>query len=334
MQQAASNIPQAPRKYPVPDWRASRAWHAALICLAALGGCATPVTVQRAQNLSDAGIAYGNAASQLMDQTRDRYIDYNSDELLAEIDGLNPCTDDELLDEDSASEDCKETISSFDDSQKRVGATANLMTQLGVQAQAMSAYFGALQSLADEGSGAAVEASASRLSTQINGLNTALGGEAILTDAQKSAYSALAGYAADAYKAGVLKRVMARDAQTITLAIELQDRVVETNISVLKAIGAAEDEEDYLTQVRRPYLLGAPGDASNWKSQRKQLLLRQSVVSQLESLRVASQRLRGIWDDILHNRSTLAETQMLLDDIAKALDLISAARDANASSHH
>jgi hypothetical protein len=300
-----------------------------LLCL---GGCATPVTVQRAQDLSAAGIAYGNAASQLMDQTRDRYIDYNSDELLAEIDGINPCTGDELIDESSASPDCRDTISSFDDSQQRVGQTASLMTQLGVQAQAMSAYFGALQDLADDGAGAAVEASASRLATQLNGLNTALGGAAILTDAQKAAYSGLAGFAADAYKAGVLKRVLSRDAQTISLAIELQDRVIETNISVLKAIGAAEDEEDYLANVRHPYLLGEPGDASNWKARRKELLLRQNVVSQLESLRVASQRLRGIWDDILHNRSTLAETQLLLDDLAKALDLIAAARDANAQS--
>lgn len=305
-----------------------------LACAIALSGCAAPLTVQRSQNLAGAGIAYGNAASQLMDQTRDRYIDYNSAELLAEIDGLNPCSGDELTEEDSASEDCKESITAFDDSQQRVGETARLMTQLGVQAQAMSAYFGALQDLANEGAGAAVEASASRLATQLNGLNTALGGETILSDAQKVAYSGLAGYAADAYKAGVLKKILSRDAQTISLAIELQDRVIETNISVLKAIGAAEDEEDYLANVRRPYLLGEPGDASNWKARRKELLLRQNVVSQLESLRVASQRLRGIWDDILHNRSTLAETQLLLDDLAKALHLIAAARDANAQSHH
>lgn len=291
-------------------------------------GCASTRVVAQANDLADAGIAYGAAASQSLADARDQYLGWNARALLDELPVEGTCTQQDLDDEAGARAECLAAIKSFDDSASRnrrfVASTATIQAH----AQALGAYFEGLKKLASYDGSSGLDASLQSLSKQIDGLSQALGGKEVLNEKQKSANSALAKMLLNAAKGRRISRVLERDVEVIATAIDIQERSIALNIATLQAITAADELGQELVDVRRPYLMGRVVDANGWVAKRVATLQSVPVIARLSALQTASTRLRLVWEDIVLDRVGDENAKALFDDLALAFDNLAAVRAA------
>ncbi len=299
-----------------------------VMSLVALGGCASSVTVKQSTQLADAGIAYGQAAQDVLTLARDRYIDWESNSLIEEVRDRPACTAQEVAGEQTPSTDCAALIEDFtqqtDNDKKLVEQYAGLIDH----ADALGRYFQALKTLATYDAASGAESAADRLIDRINGLSDKLEGKAAITAAQKDAWGKLAGLVGNAIKAERLRARLRADAAPIGRAIDVQDGVLASNAAVLEGMDAAAREEAFLENVRKPYLTNSIGSASAWRQARYAALFPGPEITQLQALRSASESLRDVWRDILSGTGSVESAAAVFDDIARALKVIDQVRRA------
>jgi hypothetical protein len=304
---------------------------AALAALAlSLCACASTSTVKQSGQLADAGIAYGAAAENVIVLTRDRYLDWHSEAILAELSADDEmCTPEEIVDEQGRSAACAALVDDFDASTSKDQAFIEELSGLARQAGALGRYFQALKSLATYDANGEMATATAGLLTNIDALSDKLEAKAGISDQQKATWGKLAGLVGDSVKASHLRNRLREDAAIIGRAIDIQEGVLDANAATLAAIEAAQRTEAFERNVRISYLTGAAlSNAASWRTQRRLALLPGPAIEQLRVLRSASDSLRNVWEDILSGRGSPESARQLFDDIAKASKLLGEARKA------
>ena len=204
------------------------------------------------------------------------------------------------------------------------------MAVLQSHAEALSRYFAQLKALADYDSNAAASGAAGRLIDRINGLSAALEPDAGLSEAQKAAWSTMAGLVGDAIKAARLRARLEADADDIARAIDVQDGVLKASLATISALDRAQRELVFQRDVRAPYLRGDVSDAAQWQATLHSSLLPGPAVAPIETLQSASAGLHAVWEGILTGQGTPESAQAVFDDIAATLKAIDDIHRANA----
>ena len=307
----------------------ARSWLALLAALA-LTGCAASAVVSESANLADAGIAYSQAAQDILPLTRERYLEWQSDSLLEERLGLDPCTE-EQIDAEAPPGDCKDLITKFDTAQNTQKQLAQHFTDLANHARALQSYFQSLKTLTDYDSATSASNAAGRAIDRINGLSNSLEATANIEPAQREAWAGLAGLVGDTVKAARLKARLKADAAAIGRALDIQDGVLEACAGLLGGLDEAAREEEFQAAVRTPYVTDSISSTSGWKAARVASLTPTPEIEELNHLRSAGAQLRDVWDDILSGSGNPAAAQRVFEDLSRAIDVLNAVRRAEAN---
>jgi hypothetical protein len=295
-----------------------------------LCACASTRTVKQSEQLADAGVAYGAAAKDVIELTRDRYLDWHSEAILAELPGPEAsCKPKEIVGEQEPSAECADLMKDFEETTKKDQEFVDQLSGLSAHADTLGRYFQSLKSLATyDAKGNAATATEGLLSN-INALSDKLESDAKITDSQRTAWGKLAGLVGDSIKAAHLRERLRNDAATIGRAIDIQSGVLDANAALLTGMDQADREVQFTTNVRNPYLTGAALlNPDSWRTNRRLALLPGPEIQQLQTLRSASTSLKGVWEDILSGKGSPESARQVFDDIANALKLINDARKA------
>ena len=304
------------------------------ISVVLLGACSTTSTVKQSSVLADAGIAYGRAAEEVILVTKDRYLDWESDSMLASLEGSSGCNAKEIAGDSPLTEACEARIKDFDATQTRNEKWIRDLTLLSAQAAALGRYFQSLKALSSHDVGGPIAGATEQLISRINDVSEKLEPEAKLSDAEKASWAQLAGLASEGIKATYLKNRLQEDANAIGRAIDIQGAVLNANAAVLFNIDKGNRKEIELVKVRYPYLTGeALKNAEFWRTVRRTALAPGPEVEQVLKLRSASISLKQVWKDILSGTGDAASAQYVLQDIAGALELLDDVREAKRSAN-
>lgn len=293
-------------------------------------GCAS-TTVRQSAALADAGIAYGMAGKEVVGVTRDRYLDWKSIALAAELTTEPLCKPEEVAREAGRSATCKQAMEAFEAETKKDQDFVDQLAILAAHADALGRYFSALKKMAAYGAKGGATDATKILIDRINALNPRIQSDAKITDDQRAAWSNLAGLVGDSIKSGMLRETLRRDAEVIGQAIDLQGDALAFHVSTLEGIDKGNRAYDYARNVKVAYLTStASSDTNAWIARRRAAILPAPEVAQLQKLKLASESLKLVWSGILEGRADLHAAEEVLMDVAGALKTLDDARRANA----
>jgi len=289
---------------------------AASFCLliAMLGsGCAS-VQVERAKDVSTAGIAYSKAVSAVIDLDMDALIDASSKRRVALARGPG----------DEAARTT--SLKAADDELIQVVVE---LAKLKRSVSAVEAYFSGLQALAGETPGDAAEASVKSLVDRVNGVSTALGGEARLSNERKTAIAGLANLVVKQVHGAAIGRALERDAVTIGRALALHEHLLLTSASDIDASTQIDTSAFYRDRLLKPYVAGGIG--ASWIADRRTYIKGAALGSVSAALKTASDaavQMGDVWRHILSGKTSTAELMLILQEISAALDNVEALKKA------
>lgn len=288
---------------------------------ALFAGCAS-VSVQRAKDVSSAGIAYTQATSAVIDVAVDASIDFSSNNLL-----LAPLT---LPLPKSAQEERETRLKERDALLTR---STLLYSQLKRSVNVTQAYFLALQQLADGSTAEATETAVKSLADRLNGVNQALdkGGDAapLISAEKRDAIGGLAKLVTAQVHGAILARALQRDAAVVGLALALQDRVLQAAADDIRANLNNEAARGYRARVITPFSSGTM-DKSVWIEDRK-VYLKIAALGQtqqaLDSAQAAAAQMETVWARILSGEYSAKELTAMLKDTEELLAAANALKD-------
>lgn len=292
-------------------------WILSCVVVAALqAGCAS-VQVERGKDVSSAGIAYSNATAAVIDLAMDAVVDASSKRRLPE--GARPAVG-------AAAEEREKELAEIDaELVINVRQYAALKRSVG----ALGSYFTGLQELSGATPGDAVETSLQGLADRVNGVSTALGGEARLDDNRKSAIAGLGKLVVKQAHGAAVGRALERDAALIGRALALQQIALQAAAAEMKAEAAEEAVRFHRERVVKPYLAGGVGQA--WVDDRrtyiKAVALGNASVA-LKEAADASLLMEDVWRRILSGETTSKDFALMLKDLNEALDAATALKKA------
>ncbi|MBC7601123.1 MAG: hypothetical protein H7255_00475 [Ramlibacter sp.] len=290
---------------------------ASLLCLCAVfSGCAA-VSVERGKDVSSAGVAYSKATSAVIDLAIDALIDTSSQRrlALAETPAQGP-----------AAERREASLRTID---SQLVDNVRDYAKLKRSVAAIEAYFTGLQDLSGATPGDAVEASVKTLADRVNGVSTALGGEARLTDERKGAVAGLAKLVVKQAHGAAIARALERDAAMIGRALALQQIVLQTATADLRAQANEEADRFYRERVIRPYISGGVG--ATWMNDRRTYIKATALGSASDATQTAAQaalQMQDVWGRILSGESSGKEFMLMIKDINEVLDTAQALKKA------
>jgi hypothetical protein len=288
-------------------------WIPACLVIAALqAGCGS-LQVDRGKDLSAAGIAYSRATTSVIDMAMDAIVDVSSQTRLPLA--ARPAQGAEI-------EKRKEALQKIDTE------LINNVRQYAVLKRSVSAvegYFVGLQELSGATPGDATEASLKTLADRVNGVSTALGGEAKLTEERKGAIAALGKLIVKQAHGAAVARALERDAQMIGRALALQNIVLQAAATDVQAQAEAEAVIFHSERVVKPYLAGGVGQS--WIEDRRTYIKATALGNSSAALLNASQaaqQMEAVWGRILSGESNGKELMLVLRDVNEALDAAAA----------
>lgn len=294
---------------------------------ALVAGCAT-TNVDRARDISTAGIRYAQTTSAAVDVAIDSIIDADSE---AQVRSKPRPTN---LEAPSVR---KERLKKLDDD--LIGSVvhyANLRRSIG----ALEAYFHALQVLADGSQADATQAAVSTLADRVNSLNSALEQgrldvKPVLTDAQKSALAGLSQIVAKQVHGAVVGRALERDAPVIGRALLLQHQVLTAAESDIANKITEANNRFYVDRVLGPYQKAAV-DAT-WVDDRRTYIKAKALGLTLDTVRSvqsASAQMELVWNKILSgnvNSGEISNTLRETDELLAAVVALKAAEKSKST---
>ena len=294
-----------------------------IVALAAilLTGCAS-VAVERAKDLSSAGIQYTRATAKVIDVASDAAVDADSDtQVVAKP--RPPVSEDQQ----------KQRAARLEELDVQLVKTISLYATLKRSVNAVEAYFKALQELAN-GSQAEVTGDAVKsVAERVNGLSDALekgAGKPLLTSAQVSAIGGLAKVVAAQVHGAKVANALERDAPTIGRALALQERVLELAGDDIRNNLTKTNNQFYLTKVKTPYL---KGDIDGTWADNRRAYLRVRALGQTEasvtSAQAAAKQMQIVWERILNGEYSARELTVMLNDTEDLLEAVNALKDAS-----
>jgi hypothetical protein len=271
-----------------------------------ISGCATH-TVKQSKDLSASGIAYTEAVDKLLDNTFDRIIDFDNEELKKARGGS----------------DLKRKIT---DKNQLIISLLTEIERFRAQTKILKLYFLNLQALADssvkDDAGGAVKS----LSDSLSNLNTTLdkGG---LTENQKTQIGALGGVLAGTVHAAKIRNALKRDAEVIGTFLALQENQLKNITNILERRLKVENDLFLNEKVIAPYVDKDKSLKSSWGEDRKQWLKTQFIGLKLNTASNAAKQLRGVWADILQGRTDVNSLSLLISDINEFVIIVQELKD-------
>ena len=271
-------------------------------------GCAGPSqTMKRADDFSDAGIAYSDTVVDLLDVTIDRVISDDSDILIRQRQYLPEDELEQALNEqDDALVPLVKTIGTFRDSTRR-----------------LKAYFKALQEMGE----AAVEEQAGyavdELVDSINSANKTIreSENIVFNDEEKDFITDLSELAAKNIKAGKIHASIKRSAPVIGEQLLLHEKLLERIKGILEDSYRIEIDKLH-NEIRAAYVAEDEELPDDWKAKRKKWVTSQFFVESLENAIIASRVMRKKWEAYLSGAGDAESIALLLEDVNQFLALI------------
>ncbi len=281
-----------------------------LLCTALLTGCAG-VAVQRAKDVSSAGIAYTQATAAVIDVAVDASIDFDSNSLLQ-----------------TARAQPAERTAQLNERDVPLVRSTLLYSRLKRSVNVTQAYFAALQQLADGSTAEATETAVKSLADRLNGVNQALdtsgSGTALISTEKRDAIGGLAKVVAKQIHGAKLAAALERDAPTVGRALALQNKVLEAAADDIRNHLNAEAVRGYRDRVQRPFAAGTAERAA-WMEDRKAFLKIQALgqtQQALNSAQAAAAQMETVWARIVSGEYSAKELTAMLKDTE---DLLAAA---------
>lgn len=296
----------------------------ASLAIVLLGGCST-TTVDRAQSLSAAGVAYSRATSAVVDQAIDASLDASSERQLRSK-PRKPV--------DDPAEQAKRADQLKELDQELVGNVVNY-TRLKESVAAVEAYFSALGALAGASPGDATEKAVSTLADRVNGVSNVLdkgkGGGPLLSDAQKTAIASLSKAVAKEVHGAAVARALERDAPVIGRALVLQQMTLQAASNDIRANLDQAGQLFYNERVEGPYKRGAMD--RGWIDNHRVAVKTKAASSDSEAIakaNAAAAQVETVWRPILSGEYSPAELTAVLKDTEELLAAVNALKAANA----
>jgi hypothetical protein len=286
-----------------------------------LTGCGT-VALERAKDLSSAGIQYSQATASVIDVASNAAVDADS-EAQVTTKPRQPV---------AAGEQERRAVQ-LEELDIDLVKTISLYATLKRSVNALEAYFRALQDLANGSQAEATGDAVKSVAERVNGLNNALEKDARgpkLTDAQVAALGGLAKVVAAQVHGAKVAKALERDAPIIGRALILQEKTLKLAGDDIRNHLAKSNNQFYLTKVKVPY---QKGDLDpNWVDNRR-TYLRVRALGQTEtavnSAEVAARQMQIVWERILSGEYSAKELTAMLKDTEDLLDAVSALKDAS-----
>jgi hypothetical protein len=293
----------------------------AALVASALAGCAS-VAVERAKDLSSAGIQYTQATAKVIDVASDAAVDADSDtQVIAKPRGT------------VSAEQQNQRARELEQLDVQLVKTISLYATLKRSVNAVEAYFRALQELANGSQAEATGEAVKSVADRVNGLSDALergAGKPLLTSAQVSAIAGLAKVVAAQVHGAKVAKALERDAPTIGRALALQERVLELAGDDIRNNLTKSNNQFYLTKVKTPYLKGDIDGA--WADNRRAYLRVRALgltVAAVTSALAAARQMQIVWERILSGEYSAKELTAMLKDTEDLLEAVNTLKDAN-----
>jgi hypothetical protein len=293
---------------------------AVAVLAAVLGGCAS-VAVERAKDLSSAGIQYAQATAKVVDVASDAAVDADSDTQI--VTKPRPPVSPEQQDQRAAR---------LEELDAQLVQTISLYATLKRSVNAVEAYFRALEDLANGSQAGAIGQGVKSVAERVDSLSDALekgAGKPLLTQAQVNAIGGLAKVVAAEVHGAKVARVLERDAPTIGRALALQERVLELAGDDIRNHLTKSNNQLYLGKVKAPYVKGDID--GTWASHRR-TYLRVRALGQTEaaltSAQAAAKQMQNVWQRILSGEYSATELTAMLKDTEDLLEAVGALKDA------
>ena len=293
-----------------------------MLALALLTGCAT-VSVERAKNVSSAGIAYAQATAGVIDVAMNASIDASSERQVRSKPRLPVSESDQAV-----------RAASLKELDGELTKNVAIYVRLKRSVNAVEAYFEALQQLADGATAEATETAVKSLADRINGLNNALdksdSGRPLISDEQRGAITGLAKLVVKQVHGALLARALERDAATVGRALALQELVLKAASDDIRANLNDAAARFYTDRVVGPYMTGNLGAA--WVEDRRSYLKAHAIGSTTEAIsaaEAAARQIQTVWERILSGEYSAKELTSTLKDTEELLVAVAALKDAN-----
>ena len=299
---------------------------AAAATVSALGvsGCAS-VAVQRAKDVSSAGVAYSQATAAVVDIAIDATVDASSQ---SRVLGKPRQSVTDPAERQARQAELKEIDQELIDN-------ATEYVRLKRSVGAIGAYFKALQELADGSPAEATQTAVAGLADRVNGLNAALDqgkdGKPLISDAEKGAIAGLSKQVAKQIHGTALAQALERDAAVIGRALVLQEKVLKAAEMDIRANLTNASQRFYTSRVLVPYGSGAIDDA--WANDRRAYIRVAALGNTPEALntaQAASRQMQTVWARVLSGEYSAREITAMLKDTEDLLAAVAALQDAAA----
>lgn len=289
-----------------------------------VSGCAS-VAVQRAKDVSSAGVAYSQATAAVVDIAIDATVDASSQSRVLGK-PRQPVTD--PAERQVRQAELKEI-------DKELIGNATEYVRLKRSVGAIGAYFKALQELADGSPAEATQTAVAGLADRVNGLNAALDqgkdGKPLISDAEKGAIAGLSKQVAKQIHGTALAQALERDAAVIGRALVLQEKVLKAAEMDIRANLTNASQRFYTSRVLVPYGSGAIDDA--WANDRRAYIRVAALGNTPEALntaQAASRQMQTVWARVLSGEYSAKEITAMLKDTEDLLAAVAALQDAAA----
>jgi hypothetical protein len=290
---------------------------AVALALAALfaAGCAT-TNVERAKDLSSAGVSYARATTAVIDLAIDSSIDADSGSTVLATRAPVIGTPDERKTE-------------LEESDRGLIEGVVRYTELRSSIGALEAYFLALQALANGSQADATEVAVNALAARINSLNGTLGNKVPLSGEQAKALVGLSKLVAVQVHGAVVGRVLQRDAELIGKAILLQQLTLRTAERDITTGIKGENNRFYVAKVLTPYQLGTID--AEWVDSRRKYIKVQALGQSLDTVKTAqaaAAQMQATWQKILSGEFSAAELAASLKETDELLAAVAGLKAA------
>src|SRR5262245_5181973 len=269
-------------------------------------GCAS-TNVNRANNLSTAGVSYARATSAVIDLAIDASIDADSE---AKIQATRPT----LLEPPET----RKTM--LEDTDQQLVVTVVRYTELRSAIGTLEAYFLALQTLAGGSQSEATGTAVKSLANRINSLNQTLEKKVVLNEAQVTALEGLSKLVATQVHGAVVGGALKRDAEVIGKSIVLQQLVLRTAERDISTALSQENNRFWVKKVLGPYQEGTID--ADWVENRRKFIKVKALGKSLETIATAQDaaaKMEVIWRKILSGEFSAAELAASLKETEELL---------------
>jgi hypothetical protein len=285
------------------------------VATALAAGCAS-TNVNRANDLSKAGVAYAKATSAVVDLAINASIDADSE---AKIQATRPSALEPI--------DVRKKMLEETDQQLIVGVVR--YTELRSAIGTLEAYFLALQELADGSQAEATGTAVKSLANRINKLNEALEKKVVFNEAQVTALEGLSKLVATQVHGAVVGGALKRDAEVIGKSIVLQQLVLKTAERDISTALSQENNRFWVNKVLAPYQEGTID--ADWVENRRNFIKVKALGKSLETITTAQDaaaKMDVIWRKILSGEFSAAELAASLKETEELLTAVAVLKDA------